>query len=112
MSMKTTSSLALVLVLSLSGACSNDRPAQTASDGARPSSVADTGAANALRTEEMSPEELGELGARIEKTPDRAKELLAEKKLDEKSFEQQIRKVTENPDASKRYAEAYKKAKG
>ena len=58
----------------------------------------------------MTPEQLGELGAQIRKSPDRAKELLGDHGLDEKSFELQIRKVTEDPEASKRYTAAYKKA--
>jgi len=61
-------------------------------------------------TEVLTPEQLGELGAQIKKSPDRAKELLSQHGLDEKSFEAQIRKITEDPEASKKYAEAYKKA--
>ena len=61
-------------------------------------------------TEVLTPEQLGELGAQIRKSPDRAKELLSDHGLDEKSFELQIRKVTEDPEASKRYTAAYKKA--
>ncbi|HVT44426.1 MAG TPA: hypothetical protein VMT00_08545 [Thermoanaerobaculia bacterium] len=60
---------------------------------------------------ELSPEQLGELGAKIEQEPDRASELLAERGLNEESFETAIRKITEDPEASKRYAEAYEKAK-
>jgi hypothetical protein len=52
---------------------------------------------------------LGALGAQIHNTPERANELLAEHGLDETSFEKAIRAVTENADASKRYAEAYRK---
>ena len=37
--------------------------------------------------------------------------LLSDKGLTEQQFEQAVRKVAENPDQSKRYAEAYKKAK-
>jgi hypothetical protein len=58
----------------------------------------------------LTPEQLGELGAQIRKEPSRAEELLAARGLDEKSFEKAIRDVTENPDASKRYADAYRKA--
>lgn len=106
--MRSTLSLAFVLTLALAGSgCSGDRPAAQATS-ERTEAPRSTAAVNA---EELTPEELGELGARIEKQPDQAKQLLAEKKLDEKSFEAQIRKVTESPAASKRYAEAYKKAK-
>lgn len=58
----------------------------------------------------LSPEELGELGAKIKKNPGDAQKLLSEKGLTEQSFEQAVRKVAENPEQSKRYAEAYKKA--
>jgi len=54
----------------------------------------------------LSPEELGELGAKIKKNPSDAQKLLSEKGLTEQQFEQAVRKVAENPDQSKRYAEA------
>jgi hypothetical protein len=58
----------------------------------------------------LSPEDLGELGAKIKKHPKDAEKLLSEKGLTEQQFEQAVRKVAESPDQSKRYAEAYKKA--
>lgn len=58
----------------------------------------------------LSPEELGELGAKIKKNPGDAEKLLSEKGLTQQQFEQAVRKVAESPDQSKRYAEAYKKA--
>ena len=58
----------------------------------------------------LSPEELGELGARIKKNPKDAEKLLSEKGLTEQQFEKAVRKVAESPDQSKRYTEAYKKA--
>lgn len=58
----------------------------------------------------LSPEERGELGAKIKKNPSDAQKLLSEKGLTEQQFEQAVRKVAESPDQSKRYAEAYKKA--
>ena len=58
----------------------------------------------------LSPEELGELGAKIKKNPSDAGKLLSEKGLTQQQFEQAVRKVAESPDQSKRYAEAYKKA--
>ena len=59
---------------------------------------------------ELTPEQLGELGAAIRKQPDQAQKMLSERGLTEETFEQAIRRVTENPDSSKRYTEAYKKA--
>ncbi len=86
-------------------ACS-DSPQQTgAAASAPPQSSAS--AAN----EEMTPEQLGELGAKITKQSGQAREILSQHGLDEKSFEAKIRKVTEDPDASRRYAAAFEKAK-
>ncbi len=65
----------------------------------------------AVTAQELTPEQLGELGARISKNAAQAKQILAEHGLDEKSFEQKIRKVTEDPEASRRYAAAFEKAK-
>ncbi len=59
----------------------------------------------------LSPEELGKLGAEIKKHPKDAQKLLSEKGLNEQQFEQAIRKVSENPDEAKRYAAAYKKSR-
>ena len=58
----------------------------------------------------LTPEQLGELGAQIQKNPDRAQELLKHHGFTPESFEVAIRKVTENPDASRRYAAAYRRA--
>ena len=60
--------------------------------------------------QDLSPEQLGELGAKIRKQPNDAQRLLAEHGLTEESFEQAIRKVSEDPEAAKRYAEAYRRA--
>ena len=56
-----------------------------------------------------TPEQLGEIGAEIRKTPAKADQILASHGMDEKSFEAAIRKVTEDPSASKRYAAAFKR---
>ncbi len=61
-------------------------------------------------TTNLSPEDLGTLGAEIKKHPKDAQKLLSEKGLTEQQFEQAVRKVSESPEESKRYAEAYKKA--
>jgi hypothetical protein len=57
----------------------------------------------------LTPEQLGEIGAEIQKQPDQAKQTLEKHGLNEKSFEEAVRKITENPEESKRYAESYKK---
>ena len=58
----------------------------------------------------LSPEELGTLGAEIRKHPQDAQKLLSAKGLSEQQFEQAVRKVAESPEDSKKYAAAYKKA--
>jgi hypothetical protein len=72
--------------------------------------VETTTASESVAPAAMTPEQLGELGARIRKEPARARELLAERGLSEEAFEKAIREVTENPDASRRYAAAYRRA--
>lgn len=61
-------------------------------------------------TAQPTPEELGEIGAAIKKTPAKADEILAAHGMDQKNFETAVRRVTESPAASKRYAAAFKKA--
>lgn len=81
--------------------------------GNKESTTATTTAAATTQAETAStltPEELGELGARIQKEPARADELLSQRGLNQQSFEKAIREVTENADASKRYAASFKKA--
>jgi hypothetical protein len=101
--MKRTTTVALMLALALAGACGNDRSDAVATD--QP-----VAAAPPAGSVTLTPEQLGALGAQIRKEPARAEELLTQRGLTPQSFEQQIRQVTESPDASKRYAEAYRKA--
>jgi len=102
--MRSTVAVSLMVLLAL--ACGgDDRPAATAES----SQSQQVAATNAAATP-LTPEELGELGAKIRKTPERANEILRDRGLDQKRFETEIRKVTEDPEASKRYAAAYKRA--
>ena len=59
----------------------------------------------------LTPEELGKLGAEIKRQPADAQRILSERGLTEETFEQAIRKVSEDPAASKRYAAAFNSAK-
>lgn len=83
--------------LLLAGACSNDERAATAPAAGQQQAA-------------LTPEQLGELGAQIQKNPNDAQRLLAERGLNAQTFEQAVRKVAEDPAASKRYADSYKKA--
>ena len=97
--------MALVLSFALM-ACSNERNAESK---AAAGAAADVPAV--ASSQELTPEQLGEIGARISKNSAQAKQILSEHGLDEKSFEQKIRKITEDPEASKRYAAAFEKTK-
>jgi len=104
MTMIRRTSLAIAaLTLTLTFACKQDTSATSDS---RPVASSEAGGASTVK---LTPEELGELGAKIKAAPSDAQKLLAEKGLDEQSFEQAIRKVAENPEESKRYAAAFKK---
>lgn len=104
MIMRQALTLTMVVLLALAGGCSQDTKQTSAATSAQPQPVA------AQASQVLTPEQLGELGAQIGKTPDRADALLSQHGLTKESFEAQIRKITENPDASKRYADAYRKA--
>jgi hypothetical protein len=104
MIMRKALTLSIVVLLALAGGCNQDRNEPAA---AAPSAQPQVAQAT---THEMTPEQLGELGAQIRKNPDGAEALLTQHGLTKESFEARIRKITENPDASKRYAAAYRKA--
>lgn len=102
--MRNVLTLTMVALLALAACNQNDdKTGVAATEPAR--AEATTQAAH-----EMTPEQLGELGAQIRRDPGRADALLSQHGLTKESFEAQIRKITENPEASKRYAEAYRKA--
>ncbi|HMC21281.1 MAG TPA: hypothetical protein VKL19_05510 [Thermoanaerobaculia bacterium] len=92
------------LTLTLAFGCKN----QTNTASSTPNNSNNT--VSTQQTTNLSPEELGELGAKIKKHPADAQKLLSEKGLTEQQFEQAVRKIAESPEDSKKYAEAYKKA--
>lgn|SRR5262245_51975989 len=57
----------------------------------------------------LTPEQLGEIGAKIKKNPSQASKILSEHGLTEATFEKEIRKVASDPEASRRYRDAYNK---
>ena len=99
----SAAALALISILAL-GACQQS----STDNAAAPTAPAATQQAS---TAQLTPEELGELGAKIEKTPASAQQLLAERGLTEVTFEQEIRKVSSDPEASRRYRDAYSKSR-
>lgn len=60
----------------------------------------------------LSAEELGVVGAEIRRSPERAAQILAERGLDEERFEEAIREVSSDPEASARYHHAFQQAGG
>jgi hypothetical protein len=93
------------LTLLLAIGCKNNQNQTATNAGYNNSS-----SAVAAQTNNMSPEDLGTLGAAIKKHPKDAQKLLSDKGLSEQQFEQAVRKVAESPEQSKRYTDAYKKA--
>lgn len=96
---KLVTTLMTISLLMLAGACAGDDDATVELE-QREEAV------------ELSPEELGELGARLEENPDQIEEILAEQGLTLETFEAAIRDLTENPGEARRYAEAYRSASG
>jgi hypothetical protein len=94
----------LFLTLALTVACQQDRQAATNDT---PASATPTAASAPAA---LTPEQLGALGAEIRKEPGRADELLGRHNLSREQFEKAIRDINENADASRRYADAYRKA--
>ena len=97
---RTISAIAAIAALTLTIGCHNNEQSTSTSSTSQSTVAQST----------MSPEQLGELGAAIKKSPNDAQKLLSDHGLTQESFEQQVRKVAEDPAASKKYAEAYKKA--
>lgn len=99
--MRTAATVTLVLSMTFFAACKGSETQPAAND-------PDSGSIAAPA--DLTPEQLGELGAKIRKDPARADELLTSRGLTKETFEKAIRDVTEDPEASRRYAEAYRKA--
>jgi hypothetical protein len=57
----------------------------------------------------LTPEQLGELGASIKKHPSEGTKILSDHGMTQDQFERAIRQVSSDPEASKRYAAAYKR---
>jgi hypothetical protein len=90
-------------------ACGGNKTDQTAST---TSATTTSPAANApaVNASALTPEQLGQLGALINKQPANADKLLSDQGLTQATFEAAIRKVSSDPAESKRYAAAYKSA--
>lgn len=60
----------------------------------------------------LDPEQLGRLAAQVKKQPNEASALLKSHGYDEQSFEEAIRRVTEDLESSRRYAAAFRAEEG
>jgi hypothetical protein len=69
---------------------------------------ANAAAVEAASEVELSPEELGRLGARLHEQPDEAERILAAAELTWEQLEAAIRLVAEDAETAKRYAEAFR----
>ena len=101
---KTAAALTFAIALSafiLQG-CGNHEK-QTSAETSSPAAASADGA---------SPEDLGRIGAEIRKQPQDAAKILTSHGMTEQAFEAAVRKVGESPEASKRYAAAFKQAGG
>jgi hypothetical protein len=61
---------------------------------------------------ELSPEELGRIGARLSQEPGRAEAILAEGGVTWEGFEAAVREAAASVETARRYAEAYRAAGG
>jgi hypothetical protein len=100
MILDTAKKLALVTTIIFLASCKQEGSVTT-------STSSDATVNQAAVASTLSPEELGQLGAAIKKQPENLQKILSTKGLTEESFEASIRKVTEDPEASKRYAAAF-----
>ncbi|HEX2253156.1 MAG TPA: hypothetical protein VHQ65_07810 [Thermoanaerobaculia bacterium] len=73
--------------------------------------VAESGISTADAAD-LSPEELGRLGARLSQEPGRAEAILAEEGVTWESFQAAVREVAASVETARRYSEAYRDAGG
>lgn len=100
--MKKASIAIAALALVLTFGCKNKSTTTSASSQQEP--------AVSAQAQNLTPEQLGEIGAQIKKHPKDAEKILSDHGLDRATFEKEIRKVSSDPAASRRYRDAYKKA--
>lgn len=95
--------LALSMLMAIA-ACKNNTTTPATSSTPASANTAVTASAPSL-----TPEQLGELGASIHKHPSEGTKILSDRGLTQEQFERAIRQVSSDPEASKRYAAAYKR---
>lgn len=93
--------LFVLLTLPFWAACNGD-------DGETPAPRAGEDVAAA----DLSPKELGALGAELYRSPDRAEQILADRGIDPDEFEAAVREVAADTGDAREYAEAFGEAEG
>lgn len=96
--------LALSILMAIAACKNNTTTPATSSSTPASGNAAVTASATSL-----TPEQLGELGASIHKHPSEGTKILSDRGLTQEQFERAIRQVSSDPEASKRYAAAYKR---
>ena len=96
--------LALTMLMAIAACKNNTTTPATSSSAPASANTAVTTSAPSL-----TPEQLGELGASIHKHPTEGTKILSDRGLTQEQFERAIRQVSSDPEASKRYAAAYKR---
>jgi hypothetical protein len=94
--------LALTLLMA-TVACKNNTTTPATSS----TTSSDTAVTSSTPT--LTPEQLGEIGASIKKHPSDGAKILSDHGMTQDQFERAIRQVSSDPEASKRYAAAYKR---
>jgi len=100
--MKKTSIAIALMTLVLALGC--NQKSSTTTENTQPASQ------QTVSSQNLTPEQLGQIGAQIKKHPSDAEKILTEHGLTMASFEKAIRDVSADPDASRRYRDAYNKA--
>lgn len=68
------------------------------------------GGQESVSAAELSPAELGEIGAELDQSPDRAEEILREKGIDPDEFGAAVREIAADVDAARKYSRAFAEA--
>jgi len=105
---RTLSMTALSAFLVIGAGCHHNESSATTASASQSSNTAQ--ASTAAAAADVSPEQLGALGAEIKKHPNDARKLITDHGMTEESFAAAIRKVSEHPADAKRYAAAFKQA--
>lgn len=89
----------IVIALLVAASCKQQASAPQSSAAQTPS-----------QQQQLTPEQLGEIGAEIHRHPADAQKILAGRNITPEAFEKAVRDVAQSPDSSRRYRDAYRKS--